>query len=138
MKKQHIFIIMILAILYISYLILSFLYKENKINNNIEYIHALTVDIEKQIETAKNIIEYKTSRAYKNKILKEQQSYKNKWEKVIYLTTEEEFNKYTKKEEYSVESKNYISKSSDTVNIERMTNYERWVYFIFSKDISNL
>ena len=104
MKKQYVFIIMIIIILYISFLIISYTYKEHITNSSIEYIKALTKDVEKKIDSAKKVVEYKTSRAYKNKVLKEQQSFKNVWEKVVYFTTEENFNKYTTIEEKKPET----------------------------------
>jgi uncharacterized protein (UPF0335 family) len=78
MKKQYIFLIMIILILYIFYLIISFTYKEYKINSNIEYITNLNEEIKENINEAHDIIKYKTSMAYRNKILKQQQSLKNK------------------------------------------------------------
>jgi hypothetical protein len=78
MKKQYIFLVMIILILYIFYLIISFTYKEYKINSSIEYITNLNNDIKESINEAYSIIKYKTSKAYRNKIIKEQQSFKNK------------------------------------------------------------
>jgi hypothetical protein len=54
-------------------LIVSFKYKEYKINSSIEYITNLNKDIENKINIAYKLVEYKTSKPYKNKILKEQQ-----------------------------------------------------------------
>jgi len=53
-------------------------YYEYKINSHIEYISNLNSSIKEKIEVAEKIIEYKSSIAYKNKVLKEQQSFKNK------------------------------------------------------------
>jgi len=69
---------MIGIILYISYLIITFSYKEYKINSHIEFITQLNHEIKEENKQANEIIEYKKSRAYKNKILKEQQSHKDK------------------------------------------------------------
>jgi len=74
MKKQYIFLIIILIILYISYLIITFTYKEYKITSHIEYISSLNQSLREKIIEAEEIITYKGSLAYKNKILKEQQS----------------------------------------------------------------
>jgi len=57
---------------------LSFTYKEYKINSHIEFIKNLNQSIKERIDEAEDIIKYKSSVAYKNKVLKEQQSYKNK------------------------------------------------------------
>ena len=121
---------MIVIIIYISYQIISFTYKEYQINSNIEYIKKLTTDVEEKIESAKKIIEYKTSKAYKNKILKEQQSFKNIWEDVIYFTTEENFNKYTTvKEEKPKETA--ASTTTEKERIKDLNIYEKWLYFLF-------
>ena len=124
---------MIWIILYIWYLILSFTYKEYKINTHIEYIKELNQNIKEKINIAKEIIKYKSSHAYKNKILKEQQSYKNKWEDVVYLTTEKIYNKFVWEKEpiknEKVEYKNEIESKTDNMDI-----FEKWMYLIFKKD----
>ena len=136
MKKQYIFLIMIGIILYIWYLILSFTYKEYKINSHIQYISELNHNIKEKIETAKKIIEYKSSLAYKNKILKEQQSFKNKWEDVVYLTTETIFNTFTA-EVISVEEEIEKIIIEDT-SLDNMNIFEKWLYLIFKKDTYDL
>lgn len=132
MKKQYVFIIMIIIIFYISFNIINFTIKEYQINTNIEYIKNLSLEVKNKIASAKNIIEYKTSKAYKNKILKEQQSFKNIWEEVIYFTTEKDFNKYTKIEEIKKEEK-IISEDNLEINIKDLSIYERWKYYLFNK-----
>lgn len=135
MKKQYIFLVMIWIILYILFLIINFTYKEYKINSNIEYISKLNEDIKKDIQEAQKIIKYKSSKAYRNKILKEQQSYKNKWENVIYLTSEKKYNKYTKETvKEQIENNDIIENSKDN-KIDNMNIFERWQYLIFKKDI---
>jgi len=124
---------MVWIILYIWYLILSFTFKEYKINSHIEYIRELNENIKERIDQAWDIIEYKSSLAYKNKVLKEQQSYKNKWENVVYLTTEKIYNKFTKEEkteEQQIEIKTEEDSITDNMNI-----FGKWLYFIFKKDI---
>lgn len=132
MKKQYIFLLMIWIILYIWYLIISFTYKEYKINSHIEYISELNLNIKEKIAEAEKIIKYKSSIAYKNKVLKEQQSFKNKWEKVVYLTTENFYNKFTKVEK--VEEKQIEAESEDKSSIDNMNIYERWIYLIYKKN----
>lgn len=136
MKKQYIFIILIFIIFYISFFIISFTYKEYQINADIEYIKNLTKEVEIKIDYSKKIIEYKTSKAYKNKILKEQQSFKNIWEDVIYLSTEEKFNKYTEKIE-KIEKESTININRQDIISEKLKDlsiYEKWMYFLFKKD----
>jgi hypothetical protein len=61
MKKQYIFLITIWIILYLLYLIISFTYKEYKINSHIEYISELNKSIKEKISEAEKIITYKSS-----------------------------------------------------------------------------
>lgn len=133
MKKQYIFILMIAIILYLFYLIISFTYKEFKINDNISYITKLNEELRKWINKADSIIKYKKSKAYINKVLKEQQSLKNKAELVVYLTTEQKYNKYTQK----IENKEIINNTKTEINniTSSMNIYQKWVYLIFWKDL---
>ena len=138
MRKQYIFLALILIILYISYLIISFKYREYKINSNIEYIINLNIDIQNKIVQANELIEYKTSKAYKNKILKEQQWYKNLWENVVYLMPEDRYNTYTQDSNPLKEAIIESSIIEENSNINEMTIPEKWIYFIFKKDLKNL
>lgn len=132
-KRHHTFIILIFIILYILYSILDYKYKEYKINTHIESISSLNKDIKQKISEAEDIIEYKKSSAYKNKVLKEEQWLKNLWEVVIYLTSENNYNKYTssvKKEEIIIDNK------IEEIDINySMTIYQKWIYFLFKEDI---
>jgi cell division protein FtsL len=69
---------MIVIILYLSYLIVSYKYREFKINNHIEYIEKENEKISKEIKINKDSLEYLNTNAYKNKVLKEEQALKNK------------------------------------------------------------
>jgi len=131
MKKQYIFLLMIWIILYILYLIISKTYYEYKINSHIEYISSLNQSIKEKINEAQKIIEYKSSLAYKNKILKEQQSFKNKWEEVVYLTTQTMYNKFVNEVEEEKITEQIILKDSITDN---MTIKQKWLYLIFKKN----
>lgn len=134
MKKQYIFLIMIILILYILYLIISFTYKEYQITSSIEYITSLNTEIKKNIAEAHEIIKYKTSLAYRNKVLKTEQSLKNKWETVIYLTEENKYNKFTQNfsNTWSLNEKD-IELTDSMLNT--MTIFEKWIYLIFGNDI---
>ena len=123
---------MIWIILYILYLIISKTYYEYKINSHIEYISSLNQSIKEKINEAQKIIEYKSSLAYKNKVLKEQQSFKNKWEEVVYLTTQTVYNKFINEvEEKKDITEQIILKDSITDN---MTIKQKWLYLIFKKN----
>lgn len=136
MKKQYIFLIMIFITLYIIWLIWNFKYKEYKINSNIEYIRTLNKEIEIKIKNTNEMIEYKTSSAYKNKVLKEQQWFKNKAETVIYLTSEDKYNKFTQDlTEYKDEIDKITSEQEINISTKEMSIYEKWIYFLFKKDL---
>ncbi len=101
---------------------------------HIESLERLKWQIEAGISEAEWIIEYKTTPAYKNKILKEQQWLKNKGEQVVYLTTEEKFNKFTQKNPQTAAwSKTYEDElSKEQKVIKNMTNYQKWMYYLFN------
>lgn len=130
--KRYTFMIMILIILYILYLISFLKYNDYEKNSYIESIKSSIVDIEKDIEKIDSLIEYKKSNAYINKVLKQEQNYKNKWEKVIYITSKEEYDKYTIK---NVEIKKDEVVEEKENKIKSMTIHQKWIYFIFKKDI---
>ena len=133
MKKQYIFLIMIGVILYIFYLISTFTYKEYQISSHIEYITNLNEEIKKKITLADSIIKYKQSKAYKNKVLKAQQSFKNKWEVVVYLTSEKKYNKFTNQVAETQEIKEIIERKDDITT--SMTIFQKCIYLIFKNDI---
>jgi len=135
-KKHYTYVIffIILVMFYILYSIIDYKYKEYKINSHIEYIQNLNDTIKKQIQTAQEIIEYKKSKPYRNKILKQDLWFKNKWEKVVSLITEDKYNKYTKKTTSQLIDENVIADKKDDITYS-MSNYEKWIYFLFKKDI---
>ena len=119
---------MVGIILYILYLIISFSIDEYEIDEHITKLETFIVDTQQYNQNALKTIEFMQSTAYKNMVLKEQQSLKNKWEKVVYLTTQENYNKYTQeidyeKKEIEIEVRSY----KPTGN---MTIPEKWKHFI--------
>lgn len=130
-KEQYIFLIFITIILYLLYLIIDYKYKEYKINNHIEIIQKNNEKIIKQIEKNKETLEYINTKAYKNKVLKEQQAMKNKGEVVIFITNEDKYNKFSR-ENAEIE----ILPVKEEKNIQdTMEIYQKWIYFLFNKDI---
>jgi len=81
---------------YLIYLVVDYKYREYKIFYYTESIITLNEEYIQEISDARETLEYKNTRAYKNKILKSQQWLKNPWETVINLITEEKYNIYTK------------------------------------------
>lgn len=135
MKKQYVFIFLICITLYIIYLIFSHKYKEYQINSKIEFISDLNKEIHLKIEAAQSIIDYKTTSAYKNKILKLEQWMKNRGEKVVYITTEQKFKKFTTTniEEESKKLELEYKNIEELWDARSMSNIDKWYYFIFQK-----
>jgi hypothetical protein len=69
---------MIGIMLYILYLIITFSIEEYKVSNNIKNLQSFITQTIQYNKNALETIEYKQSKAYKNMVLKEQQSLKNK------------------------------------------------------------
>lgn len=133
MRKQYIFFVLIIVMLYLMYLIVSYKYKEYLINSNIEYLNTENSSISANIDNYKRTLDYLNTESYKNKVLKEEQWMKNKWEKVVYITSESQYSKFIKTTEKQTDD---IDEENMKINIyDNMTNFEKWVYFIFKKDI---
>ena len=132
MNKQYIFLVLIVIMLYSIFLISTYKYKEYKVNIHIDSIANLVKEIKNDIEKTNDLIFYKKSLAYRNKVLKEEQWLKNKWEVVIYLTPEKKYNKFTKEKSQDNinEEKTVINQDDKT---EYMTIFEKWIYLIRNK-----
>lgn len=132
MNKQYIFLTMIWIVLYILYLIINFSIEEYKVNQNISQLESFIVETTQYNKTALETIEYKQSKAYKNMVLKEQQSLKNKWEKVIYLTTQKNYNKYTTEVDIINNSVQVESQKKYHIT-DNMNISQKWFYYLFNK-----
>ena len=133
MKKQYLFLMLLLIILYSIYLIWSYKYQEYKINSHIDDIRQINQEIEQKIIEWNKIIDYKSSNAFKNKILKEQQWYKNKWELVTYLTSEQVYNTYTSEIKDTITQISMQEDNDDNLEIKNMTIFEKWLNLLFNK-----
>jgi len=132
MNKQYIFLSMIWVMLYILYLIIIFSIEEYKENANIKKLQSFIVETTDYNKNALDTIEYKQSKAYINMVKKEQQSLKGKWEKVIYLTTQKNYNKYTTETNITINDE--IETKSKEYNItDNMSISEKWSYYIYKK-----
>lgn len=131
MKKQYVFLFLIIVILYLLYLIINYKYTEFIVNTHIENIKNENIVTKTQIENSQRLLEHINTRAYKNKVLKREQGYKNKWEYVITLTTQQNtriVNENTRN--ISIQNVNYdpyIGKN----------NIEKWIYFLFKNKRAN-
>lgn len=112
------------------YLVFSVKYEEYKVKTTIQTIsenNERSIDlINDRIET----VAKKSTRAHRNTVLKDQFSKKTKWETVLYITTEAEYEKFTSP--YKLEINEIIQEEIDQ-ELEWMTNLERWNRFLFWK-----
>lgn len=117
------------------YLVLSYKYTEYKIVQYIDEISLNNQIILDRIEETKLTLEYKNTKAYKNKILKAERWMKNRWEQVISLIEEEQYKKYTQEDPNIQEE--YVPQSliDEQSLLSTMSIYEKWIYFLFEKDI---
>lgn len=133
MKKQYIFFILIVIMIYLMYLIISYKYKEYIINSNIDSLSTTNKIISQSIQDDKDTLAYLNTESYRNKVLKKEQWLKNKWENVIYITSESQYKKFIKTDEKIEDDSN---NADDNKNIyDNMTNFEKWIYFIFKTDL---
>lgn len=130
-KEQYIFLILIWIILYLLYLIIDHKYKEYKINSHINIIQDNNTNMDTTIDSYKEKLEYISTKAYKNKILKEEQSMKNKGESVIFITNEDKYNTFSKEPEPTIPQ---VVVPQSKIQ-DGMTIFEKWIYFLFQKDI---
>lgn len=134
MKKQYIFLFMIAILFYMLYLVFSYKYKEYKINSYIEEISMLNQEIKDSINDTEDLIDYKSTLAYKNKLLKQEQWLKNRSEKVMYLTDEKKYKKFTNSNFVDNYEKTIIKQVElENDEIKNKTNFQRWLYFLFKK-----
>lgn len=121
--------------LYIMYLIGNYKYKEYNIKTHIEYLNMMKNEMSQKIDETEAIIQYKNTAAYKNKILKEQQWLKNKWEIVVFLTSEKKYNTFTQQDEWTGSLSIFSEKklTSEEEMIATMNNFEKWNYYLFRK-----
>lgn len=133
---QYIFVFLLIIMLYLIYLVISYKYTDYKIYKYTQELWEINTEFFEKIEYAKEILEYKNTKAYKNKILKSQQWMKNKWEEVIFLISEKKYNSYTQ-DSQNIQNE-WISPQSlldEKSLLSTMTIYQKWIYLIFNKDI---
>lgn len=131
MKKQYIFIVMIFIMFYMLYLVFSYKYNEYKINTYIDEISNINQDIKNSIDEAKDIIDYKSTLAYRNRLLKEEQWLKNKKEKVMYLTDEKKYKKFTDSNFIENYEKSIVKQQEfENDELKNKTNIQKWIYLL--------
>lgn len=129
MKKHYYFVIPIIIMVYLIYLIISETYKNYTENSKIEVAKEVNSETRGINSEIKNKIEYVATNAYKVKELKELWN-ALPWEKTIYLTDKNNIQKYIEK----VDDNQFKSIKSEKI-YDTMTNYQKWIYLLFAKDI---
>lgn len=118
------------------YVVLDYKYNEYQIYKYTQSLIEFNAQAQEKTQEAQRILINRSTKAYKNKIIKSQLNKKNPGEEVIFLIEEEKYNKYTQNVAANpariVTSQNLLDEKS---LISTMTNYQKWVYLILDKDI---
>lgn len=132
-KRQYSFLLLLTILLYLSYVIIKNEYNKYSFSRYIENQREIITELKDYIDVAESTIEYKKTTAYKTLVLKDQQWYKMRGENVINLTHENTYNKFRTQiplrlqDEKTKEGQEHITSS--------MTNFQKWIYFLFNKDL---
>lgn len=130
MTKQYKFIVLVWIFLIVLYLVLAFKYEQYKVKQAMDEIAIDNLKLKDSIDQRREFISYKSSKAYKNRILKEQEGLKSKGETVLYITTQADYEKYTAP--YKLEISEVPEKTIDP-ELEGLTNIEKWERFLFGR-----
>ncbi len=119
------------------YLVLNYKYSQYRITRYTQDIVETNELYLEKIQQAQDILENKSTRAYKNKILKSEQNLKSPWETIVFLITEEDYQTYTQPiTKVSPPTNVVVQNALDEQNlINTMSVYQKWVYLIFWRDI---
>ena len=101
-------------------------------------MHETNIRLLDRIWETERELEQKSTLAHKNKVLKTEQWLRNLGEEVLFLISEERYRMFTEEQGVEIESgeRTISERIWDTENlISTMTNYERWIFFLFWRDI---
>jgi len=122
-----------IILLYLSFKIIQFEYNKYNISLYIKGQKGVVNNIKTYLDETTWTIKYLNTKAFKNKILKSDDWMKMKWEKVIILTSEKVYKKFSWKK---------VIKNLDEIKDEKkyditstMSNFEKWIYFLLNKNV---
>lgn len=117
------------------YLVGAYKYREYKIISLLENLETSNKVFLQEIKEKQETLVYKSTRAYKNKVLKSEQWLMNQGEKVVFLIDEATYKKYTNTQQVTEEVAPIETQTQEEKLLESMENQEKWIYFLFGKDI---
>lgn len=132
-KRQYIFLLLIILLLYLSFKIIQFEYKKYTISSYIKEQSIVIENIKTYLKETSETIKYIKTKAFKNKILKSENWMKMKWEDVIILTSEKIHKKFSWVS--IIKPIENINKKEKNDITSWMTNFQKWIYFLLNKDI---
>lgn len=124
--------------LYLIYLILSYKYTEYRIEKYVEKLSEVNIEYEKKIISLQKDFTQKSTLAYKNKILKANRQLKSPGEEVVFLISQESYDRYTlpnNSPKEQIQTSNLQELSKEESLLATMTIYQKWVYFLRKRDI---
>jgi len=132
-KRQYIFLLLVILLLYLSFKIFQFEYKKYIISGYIKEQSITIQNLKSYLEETTQTLKYINTRAFKNKVLKSEEWMKMKWEEVVVLTSEKIYKKFSWKQ---IIQNVWATKEKKEYNITSwMTNFQKWIYFLLNKDI---
>lgn len=135
MRKQYQYILVWLSMLivYMLYLIFSYKYIDIQKDLLITQTEQDIVDRKEVLYEKENYFAYINTNAYKDKVAKTSQNKKNPWEEVVYIVTKDEVDQYKK-----IETQVQIYSEKEAIKPTYwMSNWQKWIYYIFNTDIRN-
>lgn len=129
-RYQYALALLILAAVYILYLIVWYKYQDFQINSYIAVLNSENAKVAANIERKKHYLSYVKTNAYLDRVAKASQNRKNPGEDAIFLVNSEEVKEYGK---LDVE-RTIISEARKPSPTLGMSNREKWFFYAFNVD----
>ena len=130
-KSQYILFALILMVVYLIYLIVLYKYRDFQVNSYIDSLLGENTKLEQTIEEKKDYLAHINTNAFLDKVAKTSQNRKNPGEDVVFLVSKDDVEAYKK-----IDVEKQMMGNDKTVSpTQGMSNYEKWIYFIFKVDL---
>jgi len=130
-KEQFFFLVYIFILLTLGWNIVTHKMKNYTNDTRQMALEAENTRIVSQNEILKKYVLYLQTQAFRDKIIKDELGYKRKGEQVISITNEETHRTYAAVSEDPIRPILY----KESAPQDTMQNYEKWVYFLFERDM---
>jgi len=132
MRKEQVFFLIYIVLLFVLWWgIVTHKMKHYTSDTRQTALQSENTRIAEQNETLKKYVLYLQTQAFRDKIIKDELGYKRRGEQVISITNEETHRTYAVVSENPIRPILY----KESAPQDTMKNYEKWMYFLFEKDI---